>query len=551
MRRIILMLLCGALLTTALYAERFVVNSPQAVEDCILRQSDVTYHDENYWTGWNFGASQTLDIGYAIAMWNQWRGNVLLRFDMGGVACGDVKDALVRIYKPKNVTQTSAEVSVGLYSVTEQNASWREGSMESMPQADAASWQYMGSGIGWAGGESGCSVEGVDISAQPLATAKASKYEGQWLEFVIPAELVQSWIDNPKSNAGLLLKVIDKSETLGDHVLFYSSEHSSGKGPELVVNGVRGKAKFEQDKSKPFNPRYVMPVEDRAFERYLKTRDFRYVLWTTDPVVNMQGKQRIYPYYWDIVVYGEYVLPYAYYSFSQSILAIDDMIERGDSASLRKFQINRLRYLHIWEYNREQRWYDCGDVIEILSPLQAAYIWLGSKKDNGLTFDGVLNKVHPKGLKNLTQQQMQLRRVAEVSECINNMEMSQRQYDSVERFISKMENLRCIYFNKCNDAAQRVHKLLAEKNDGNEMIDALGAFMNFHDIYLFYDSYWQMQRWSYLMDNTDMVALNKFWKRQKFGEYSPERIEKRYKMCASFWPDNRPPLQTINKNRLW
>ena len=227
------------------------------------------------------------------------------------------------------------------------------------------------------------------------------------------------------------------------------------------------------------------------------------------------------------------------------------MIERQDREGLRRFQINRLRYLHIWEYTREQRWYDCGDIIEIFSPLQAAYIWLGSKKDNGLTFDGVLNKVHPKGRKNLSRQEIQLRRLAEVEECVRNLDLTPVQYDSVERFISRMEELRCIYFNKCNDAAQEVHRLLAEKNDGREMIDALGTFMNCHDIYLFYDSYWQMKRWAFLMDHTDMVAFNKFWKRQKFGEYSPERIEKRYRMCADFYPRDRGPLPIEIKNRLW
>ena len=83
------------------------------------------------------------------------------------------------------------------------------------------------------------------------------------------------------------------------------------------------------------------------------------------------------------------------------------------------------------------------------------------------------------------------------------------------------------------------------------MIDALGAFMNCHDIYLFYDSYWQMKRWAFLMDHTEMVAFNKFWKRQKFGEYSPERIEKRYRMCADFYPRDRGPLPIEIKNRLW
>ena len=54
---ILLSLLFG--LSAPAGAATFVIAHPQQVEDCILRRSEVTYHDEQYWTGWNFGASQT------------------------------------------------------------------------------------------------------------------------------------------------------------------------------------------------------------------------------------------------------------------------------------------------------------------------------------------------------------------------------------------------------------------------------------------------------------------------------------------------------------
>lgn len=163
---ILLSLLFG--LSAPAGAATFVIAHPQQVEDCILRRSEVTYHDEQYWTGWNFGASQTLDTGYGIAMWNMWRGNILVRFDLRGVDCREVSAARFRIYKPRNVTQTSPEVPVAVYAVKECNAAWREGSMESMPQHDAASWLCRSDGEEWAGGPNGCSVAGVDHDAEPL-----------------------------------------------------------------------------------------------------------------------------------------------------------------------------------------------------------------------------------------------------------------------------------------------------------------------------------------------------------------------------------------------
>lgn len=543
---------CGLVLVCAqLFAQHFLLSKPGQVEDCILRQSDITYHEENYWTGWNFGAAQTLDAGYAIAMWNQWHGNVLIRFDLRGVDCRKVGKAVFRIYKPMNVTQTSGEVPLALYAVSPANSGWVEGHSESLPEFDGASWQYKGSGKPWAGGENGCSVAGVDYSARPIGRVMASKYKGEWLEFALPAALVQDWIDHPSRNAGLLIRVDETPAVLGDHVLFYSVEHSSGKGPQLVIDGEAGKAKFPAVSGKQFNPRYVMPVEGEAFGRWLRSRNFRYVQWTTDTVVNLRGAQRIYPYYWDVVVEGEFVLPYAYYPFSQSVLGLDSMIAAGDIAGLKRFQLNRLRYMHLWEYVREQRWYDCGDVIEILSPYQAALIWLGSKKDNGMSFDGVLNKIHPRGQPDLTPEEIAKRCKAEVEECRRNLTLTPAQDDSVAAFISAMEAQRCLNYNKCNDAAQEVHHLLAAHNNGREMIDALGAFMNDHDVYLFYDSYWQIKRWSFLMDHTEMISFNRFWKKQKFKEYSPLRIAERFRMCAEFWPENRAPLEVENKNHNW
>ena len=542
----------GLLLAASnLFGQRFVLSKPGEVEDCILRQSELTWHEENYWTGWNFGASQTLDAGFAIAMWNQWRGNVLIRFDVRGIDCSRVGKAVFRIYKPMNVTQTSGEVPLALYQVAEANSDWKEGRSESLPEFEGASWEYKGSGKPWAGGKNGCSVAGVDYVAKPIGHALAGKYKGEWLEFELPPSLVQSWIDHPSKNAGLLIKVDEKEEILGDHVLFYSTEHASGKGPQLVIEGTAGAAKYAADKNKPFNPRYVMPVEGKAFNHWLQDRSFRYVQWTTDSVVNLQGAQRIYPYYWDVVVEGEYVLPYAYYPLSQSISGIDALIEAKDVPGLTRFQLNRLRYLHLWEYVREQRWYDCGDVIEVLSPYQAALIWLGSKQDNRMSFDGVLNKIHPKGEKDLTEEEIRERCRKEVEECRKNLTLSKAQDDSVAAFITEMEHRRCVYYNKCNDAAQEVHRLLAARNNGREMIDALGAFMNYHDVYLYYDSYWQMKRWSFLMDHTEMVSFNIFWKKQKFNEYSPKRIADRFKMCAEFWPENRKPLEVENKNHNW
>ncbi len=230
MRKIKLFLLLN-LIALNISAVEFKISSPSQVEDVILRQSDLVYEDDNYWTGWNFGGFPGIRYWLCYCHVESMAGGECphpFRSE-GGVDCGTVDKAILRIYKPRNITQMSATVPVGLFKVKEANKEWQQGNMESLPQYTAASWQSKGNGEQWAGGESGCGIPGIDYYQTPLGTALASKYDGEWLEFALPAELVQDWLDKPGDNAGLLLKVISDKEILGDHVLFYSTEHASGE----------------------------------------------------------------------------------------------------------------------------------------------------------------------------------------------------------------------------------------------------------------------------------------------------------------------------------
>ena len=175
----------------------FVVSSPQAVDDTTLRKSDLTYEEDSYWTDWNFGKSQVLDVGYTTAVWNQYRAVALLRFDLRGIPCQTVSSAIVRLYKPRNVTQLTSSIPVSVYRIHNANKDWKEGSKESTFQYRGSSWKSKGSGLPWAGGESGCAAAGVDYDADPLDTKIAIREVGEWLEFEIPAALVQQWLENP------------------------------------------------------------------------------------------------------------------------------------------------------------------------------------------------------------------------------------------------------------------------------------------------------------------------------------------------------------------
>jgi len=88
----------------------------------------------------------------------------------------------------------------------------------------------------WAG-DKGCSQEGADFLTPVLDIQTAPDGCDQWMEFDIPTELAQRWLEHPERNSGLFIKVTNEKPEWGDHVYFYSSEHASGKGPQLVLEG--------------------------------------------------------------------------------------------------------------------------------------------------------------------------------------------------------------------------------------------------------------------------------------------------------------------------
>ncbi len=205
-----------------------VISDPQHVQDTTLRNG-------KYWGKWNFGNAPYLQIGVQPStVYDLYRTVSLIRFDLAGSKSMQVNSAKLRLYIPRNQTQM-VPVPIHVYSVTAANAAWREGSSEAEEEAEASSWNSSGKGRAWAGGP-GLSMPGVDYAAQALDTKTADGLDSEWLEFELPKSLVQSWMENPDANAGLLIKTDDNAEP-GQSTHICSSQHWSGKGPQLVVNG--------------------------------------------------------------------------------------------------------------------------------------------------------------------------------------------------------------------------------------------------------------------------------------------------------------------------
>ena len=111
----------------------------------------------------------------------------LLRFDMQDVKFNQIRSAKVRLYKPNCFIQLFP-VEVGLYKV-EGKENWEEGMGICELSAKGCSWGK------W-----------KDKTYTLIKKQTVSKDEGGWVEFEIPSDLVQDWLEHPESNKACALK---------------------------------------------------------------------------------------------------------------------------------------------------------------------------------------------------------------------------------------------------------------------------------------------------------------------------------------------------------
>ena len=149
-------------------SEAFVVSDASRVEDVALR--DRAYGD------WNFGAGPFLEAGFMPGLYEIHHGASLIRFNLSGLECKTVTSARLRLYKPKDYVQMS-RVTVTIHAVKHADRSWKEGGSECAPEEGAVTWNSQ------------------PRAGSLLAKVRAIADRGHWLEFPLPAALVQSWLD--------------------------------------------------------------------------------------------------------------------------------------------------------------------------------------------------------------------------------------------------------------------------------------------------------------------------------------------------------------------
>jgi len=483
----------------------FVISRPQDVEDVALLDRE--------FGAWNFGSAILLDAGYMPGLYEVHHGVSLIRFNLSGLDCDRVQSATLRLYKPRCSIQMTP-VQVELYQVAPENRAWCEGAAECASAPDASTWKGLKRGQPWAGA-SGCSRAGVDYLDTALDVQTAPLNSGPWMEFGLPPRLVQTWIDAPQTNAGLYLKARHHGEKLGEHVYFHASEHHSGKGPQLVIKGSGGASKTERI-HRPYNKRYVFPERNEPFQRWLATADNRYTGWVES--CRMSKEQAILPYYWEVIIRGEFLQPRCRLRLMQGLTRLDDLIAQGNEAAVRQ-ELEKVReYLLVWEYIRETRWYDSGPLADELSPLQLGILW-GQE-----IFGKMLNKYGNSSWKRLSPQELEQAIRETVEKTRERLELTPEQAAQVDPVVAENERLEHFYVERFMSTLEEIQGRIARGEDDERMLDCVRRLHFDHELFLYHQSTFNTPRWTAFMAHAQAIPLAKMYLKARRKEYNAARI---------------------------
>jgi len=179
----------------------------------------------------NCGAENALGVGnMPDSSGKNRRISTLMRFNLaplaGATVTGPAKLSLTQVNTSGGTGESTFDFNV--FAVSEKNADWNEGRTHGREGEEAdsteATWKFKAfPDTPWAG-LPGLVDSGIDSDPEPVATLTFKEADGNdhGMEIMIPASLIQRWIDHPETNGGLLIAWQSGDRYLG---MFRSSEY--------------------------------------------------------------------------------------------------------------------------------------------------------------------------------------------------------------------------------------------------------------------------------------------------------------------------------------
>lgn len=500
-------------------ADRFVVSAPGDVRDTALLDGEFANR--------NFGGSPLLEAGFMGGIYAEHRAVSLLRFDLSGVACGKISAVKVRLYKPKCFVQTKPVV-VELYEVAMANAGWQEGNAFCATDTDGASWSHQKANRPWAGAP-GCARAGTDFGAKPVDTHTAPLERGEWMEFNLPAELVQRWLDDPAQNAGVYLTADASGPEWGEHVYFHSSEHWSGNGPQLVIEGTPGPARPGTNATGHAKTRWALPPDDAAFERWLKA-DGRLAKMTKACRMNRE-QARVF-HFFDTQVREELILARYQRPLGRIFTEMQAFVAQGDEAGVRLKLHEARAALLTWEYIRETAWYTSGPLADVLSPWQLGALFSKSifgrleehydeaerarQRESGRDDSGWSGTWQP-----LAGEKLEAAIQRTIRSTAQRLELTPQQLRIISPKIAEYEREENRYVGEFRRHLDRARELVEQNVDDDRMMAAVRGMHLNHERFLYYQSIFDAPRWNLFMEHAPVLPWGK-WAAEVGKRYAPK-----------------------------
>lgn len=499
-------------------ADDFVISAPDDVQDTALLDGE--------FAEWNFGGSPLLEAGFMGGIYAEHRAVSLLRFDLSALPCSRISSAKLRLYKPKSFVQT-APVVVKVHEVARLNAGWREGGAFCAEDPGSASWAGAKTNQSWAGAP-GCAKVGTDFGFQPLATRTAALDRGEWLEFPLPAELVQRWLDHPEQNAGLCLTADVRGSEWGEHVYFHSSEHWSGKGPQLIIEGAPGPARRGTNTIGRAKTPWVLPTNGPAFEKWLRANGR---LAKMTKACRMNREQARVFYFFDTAVREELILGRYQRPLGRIFTEMEQCLAQADEAGVRRKLIEAREVLLTWEYIRETAWYTSGPLADVLSPWQLGALFSRSifgrledhydeagrerQRQSGQESDAWQGTWQP-----LSGEKLEAAVQRTVRSTAARLELTPAQLRVIGPKIAEYEREENRYVAAFRQRLDRARELADQNVDDARMMEAVRGMHLNHERFLYYQSIFDTPRWNLFMEHAPVLPWGK-WAAEVGKRYAP------------------------------
>lgn len=495
-----------------IYAQNYLISNPDRIEDVSLLDGE--------YGNLNFGGGYFLEVGKMVGIYAEHNSESLIRFNLQDVRCNKVISAKLRLYKPNCFIQ-KYPAEVGIYRVSNENRYWKEGSGICEKAKEGCSWNYNAGNHPWSK-EFYNNKKALDIKNIPVD-------KGLWIEFDLPAELVQSWLVNPVTNTGLKIVLHNKVNEWGEHVYFYSSEHFLGKGPQLIISGT-GKRNIKTTYSNKIAKKHhqFSTINENDFERWLISGR-RLANFTV--LSKMDREQAKLFYYYDIIFRKDFLLKRYQIPLGETFMRIEQAIDKKDEKETKRLMYDVRAYLLVWEYLRETDWYTSGPLADILSPWQLTALFgkgvFGrmeeSAEDNNkkiwVTYDEKSMSENIDKTIKLTEEKLQL-----THEAIKN-------FREVLNPIERKEQTSLMQFR--NDLTQVQKSYQEGFNDANTM-QAIKNMHLHHEVFLYYQSIYNTPRWFYFLENSPIIPFAKWIVETRKRMYTKEANQRQIKEIIKY-----------------